>query len=295
VSTRDSKSRRDIGAMTKPTTKDNSLRVSEYREYLPPVALREHILCFWTQSIQRSGSVYSHRVLPDACVDLVFFQGQPPVVVGPWTETFVAQLAPGTKITGARFHPGKAAAILRVPASALRNQQAGIRDIWGATAREPFAGVGELPTFRASRAALEAAFLRHLRNIASPDATVTAAIDWIARRPSARIEELSRLAGISSRQMQRRFSAAVGYGPKMFQSILRFQRLLYLASNVFCESSLADLAARSGYADQSHMNREVRRFAGRSPSELLTSAGSTLKLANLLGSCGGDDAVDFAA
>jgi AraC-like DNA-binding protein len=281
--------------MTKPTTKENLLRVSEYREYLPPTALREYILCFWTQSIQRSESVYSHRVLPDACVDLVFFQGQPPAVVGPWTETFVAQLAPGTKITGARFHPGKAAAILRMPASDLRNQQAGIRDIWGATAREPFASIGELPTFRASRAALEAAFLRHLSNVAPPDGTVTAAIDWIARRPSARIEELSQLAGISSRQMQRRFSAAVGYGPKMFQSILRFQRLLHFASNAFCESSLADLAARSGYADQSHMNREVRRFAGRSPSELLTSAGSTLKLANLLGSCSGDDAVNFAA
>jgi AraC-like DNA-binding protein len=295
MSTGESQSRSGVSATTKQAAREKLPRVSEYREYLPPVALREHVLCFWTQSIQPSQAIYAHRVLPDACIDLVFFQGQLPTVIGPWTESFVAQLAPGTRITGARFHPGKAAAILKLPASELLNQEAGIRDIWGVAAREPFARIGELPTFRASKIALEAALLRHLRNLAPADTAVTAAIEWIARRPSARIEALSNLAGISSRQMQRRFCAAVGYGPKIFQSVLRFQRLLFFASNSFGLSSLADLAARSGYADQSHMNREVRRFAGKSPREVLASAGSTLKLAGLLRSSAGDEPVDFAA
>jgi AraC-like DNA-binding protein len=276
------------------TAGKKSLSVSEYREYLPPVELREHVLCFWTQSIQRSDKVYAHRVLPDACLDLVFSQGQPPAVIGPWTESFTAQLAPGTRITGVRFHPGKAAAILGLPASELINQEAALGDIWRAALREPFARVGDFTSFRARRSALEAALLRHLKNVAPPDATVNGAIRWLARNPCARIDELSQLSGISSRQMQRRFSAAVGYGPKMFQSVLRFQRLLYLASRSAGQYGLADLAARSGYADQSHMNREVRRFAGKSPSELLSSAGSTLKLADFL-LPSGVDAVDFAA
>ena len=159
--------------------------------------------------------------------------------------------------------------------------------------REPFARIGELASFRARRFALEAALSRHLRNVAPPDAAVAASIQWLARNPSARIEELSALAGISSRQMQRRFSAAVGYGPKMFKSVLRFQRLLYLAGNSVGRSSLADLAARADYADQSHMNREVRRFAGKSPGELLSSAGSTLKLTDLVKSNG--ETIEFAA
>ena len=285
---------KEVPAAKHAPQRESTGRVSDYREYLPPVALREHVLCFWTQSIQSSQAIYAHRVLPDACVDLVFFQGQPPAAIGPWTESFVAQLAAGTRITGVRFHPGRAAAILRLPASELLNQQAEMRDLWSAAARSPFASVGELPTFRASRNALEAALLRHVLNAEPADATVTAAIRWVARRPGARIDELSALAGISSRQMQRRFSAAVGYGPKMFQSVLRFQRLLYLASNGFGWLSLADLAVRAGYADQSHMNREVRRFAGNSPGELLSSAGCTLKLADLLAPSDGDVA-DFAA
>ena len=289
MSTGESQSLRDVDT----TTKDQSRLVSEYREYLPPIALREHVLCLWTQSIQRSDAVYAHRVLPDACLDLVFFQGQPPSVIGPWTESFIAQLPPGTRITGVRFHPGGAAAILGFPASELINQQAELGDLWRAAAREPFAGVGEFGSFRARRIALEIALLQHVRSVATPDSTVTAAIRWIARRPGARIEELSNLAGISSRQLQRRFSAAVGYGPKMFQSVLRFQRLLYLASKNVRETGLAELAAAAGYADQSHMNREVRRFAGKSPGELLSSAGSTLKLTDLVALNG--ETVDFAA
>src|ERR1700735_4445709 len=136
---------------------------SDYREFLPAAALREHVLCLWTQSIQPSQGVYAHRVLPDACVDLVLFQGQPPAVIGPWTESFVAQLAPGTRITGARFYPGKAAAVLGLPAFELANQQAAIGDVWNAAARAPFANVGEMPTLRASRVALETALLRHMR------------------------------------------------------------------------------------------------------------------------------------
>jgi AraC-like DNA-binding protein len=278
----ESKSRREIG----PTKKEKLPQVSRYREYFPPIALRDYVLCFWTQSIQCSDKVYANRVLPDACLDLVFFQGQAPAVIGPWTESFIAPLSPGTRITGVRFHPGKAAAILGFPASELLNRQAELGDLWRAAKCEPFAGIAEWDTFCAGRLALEAALLKHLPRAATPDVTVAAAIRWMARRPGARIEELRNIAGLSSRQMQRRFSAAVGYGPKMFQSVLRFQRLLYLASRSAGEYSLADLAARSGYADQSHMNREVRRFAGKSPGELLTSARSTLKLTDLVAPSG---------
>jgi len=268
---------------------------SDYRELLPAAALREHVLCLWTQSIQPSQGVYAQRVLPDACVDLVFFQGQPPAVIGPWTESFVAQLAPGTRITGARFYPGKAAAVLGLPAFELANQQADIRDVWNAAARAPFANVGEMPTFRASRAVLETALLRHMRNVPSADSTIGAAIQWIARHPGARVEQLSELVGISCRQMQRRFSAAVGYGPKMFQSVLRFQRLLYFASRNVGERGLAELAADAGYADQSHMTREVQRFAGKSPGDLLPSAGCALKMADFLAPYGDGGSVDSTA
>jgi AraC-like DNA-binding protein len=37
-------------------------------------------------------------------------------------------------------------------------------------------------------------------------------------------------------------------------------------------AELADVAYRSGYADQAHLSREVRALAGVSPTRLLTAA-----------------------
>lgn len=39
----------------------------------------------------------------------------PPAVASPWTNVFVAGLAAGTVIVGARFHPGSAAEVLGLP------------------------------------------------------------------------------------------------------------------------------------------------------------------------------------
>ena len=59
--------------------------------------------------------------------------------------------------------------------------------------------------------------------------------------------------------MHRRSLAAFGYGPKTLARILRFQRALALAR---AGTPLAEVAVRSGYADQAHLAREVRALAG---------------------------------
>jgi len=105
---------------------------------------------------------------------------------------------------------------------------------------------------------------------------------WLSGRPHGRIEQLSQWTGISDRQIRRRFSAALGYGPKMFQSVLRFQRFLNLSERSSGSQTLADMAAFVGYADQAHMTREVRRFTGRPPTALLKTAKCTLQFSDLL-------------
>jgi len=85
---------------------------------------------------------------------------------------------------------------------------------------------------------------------------------WLARYAHGRVGQFIRLTGISDRQIHRRFSAAIGYGPKMFQSVLRFQRFLLLSEGQSNWQTLADRGTFAGYADQSHMTREVHRFTG---------------------------------
>ena len=52
--------------------------------------------------------------------------------------------------------------------------------------------------------------------------------------------------------------------------MLRFGRVVR-AIRAGQAADLADLAVASGYYDQSHLNRDVREFAGTTPGELLES------------------------
>jgi AraC-like DNA-binding protein len=62
----------------------------------------------------------------------------------------------------------------------------------------------------------------------------------------------------------------VGLGPKLVQRIGRLQRFLALAESQGHPYRLAWLAQAAGYADQAHLNREVRALAGVTPRELLS-------------------------
>lgn len=254
--------------------------VSDYREFRPSRALAEYLLCFWTQTVGPRVE-FPQRVLPDCCVDVLLIN-EVPVVVGPWTEPFVAALAPGTNIVGARCHPGLASSLLGIPASDLLNRTVLLRDVWTRPETDRFERIAELPGLSRRMSAMETALLGRVANASPIDNPMRAAIQWIARHPQGRVEQLSQWLGLSRRQIQRRFTMAVGYGPKLFQSVLRFQRLLYLASDRGFRRNLAHLAANADYADQAHMNREVQRFSGESPSMLLQSSRCTLRFSGLI-------------
>lgn len=250
---------------------------SDYREYAPPPALACQLLCFWMQSITGYGE-YAQRVLPDGCIDIIFINDGAPVVVGPWVETFVARLPVGTSILGARWRPGCAPALLGAPATELLNQQVALRDVCSHRLSSALEQVSDQPNLNARKSVLQHTLLNFFASLPG-DRILNASIQWLARHPNGRVEELSRLAGLSSRQLQRRFSASVGYGPKAFQSIVRFQRLLHLAGHTGARG-LAELAAGAGYADQAHMTREVQRLSGCPPTVLFESARCALQMSN---------------
>lgn len=187
----------------------------------------------------------STAVLPDCCVDIILIN-ETAVVVGPWTEFFVAHLPPGTKIIGARCYPVHVPNVLGIPASELLNQSEPLRDVWGRAEPARFARIAQEPTLSARMSAMETALLGRMADAGESDKATSAAIRWLARHPHGRVDELSRWLGFSSRQIQRRFTMAVGYGPKLFQSILRFQRLLNLtAAHPLGGTSLSLLRAQT--------------------------------------------------
>lgn len=80
----------------------------------------------------------------------------------------------------------------------------------------------------------------------------------------ARIGDLVQHTGWSHRQVITRFTEQIGLGPKLASSVVRFERAMLALKS----QRPADVAAQFGYSDQSHLVREVRRFAGWTPGIL---------------------------
>ena len=74
--------------------------------------------------------------------------------------------------------------------------------------------------------------------------------------------------GFSNRHTRRIFKKYVGISPKLFKRIIRYQKSLNLI-NTHPKQSMAYLAAKQGYFDQSHFIKEFKRFQGMTPVEFI--------------------------
>jgi AraC-like DNA-binding protein len=255
---------------------------TNYREFRPPPQLADGLVCLWSSKAVGRKPVHQQHVLPDGCVDIVWVGDREPTVAGPATRHVFVQLPTGVDIVGLRFQPGSVQSLLGVPAEELLNTTVPLADIWGVSAQDFGDPVREGGSPADKRDRLVRASLRRFAETRSRDPVVAACVAWLGGNRGRRVEHLAQLSNLSPRQLQRRFRAAVGYGPKTFQRIVRLQRLLDLsARDTGRVEPLAALALAAGYADQAHMSREVRELTGKSPSSLLTGSGSTLAMSEL--------------
>ncbi|WP_405496854.1 helix-turn-helix domain-containing protein [Nocardia sp. NBC_00511] len=84
-------------------------------------------------------------------------------------------------------------------------------------------------------------------------------------RGRIRVEQLAVETGWSRKRLWARFRAQVGMTPKRAAQLVRFDRAAHLLAR---GDSAAAVAADCGYADQSHLHRDVMAFAGLTPSAL---------------------------
>lgn len=242
-----------------------------YHEHRPPPALARHVRCTWTSWIGTGSSATGRRIVPDGCIDMVWRADAGLLVEGPATGPLLVDLAPSSLVVGVRFQPGMAPSLLGVAADALRDRSVPLEEVWGAAGRELAERGAEAPA-ASMVAALERALLSRLDDAISPDTLVAAVVERLGHDPSVSVRDLGVDFGVSPRQLLRRFGNQIGYGPRTFARVARFQRFLHGAERVSGQTwSLAALAAEAGYADQAHLSRDCRDLAGLPPVALLAS------------------------
>jgi AraC-like DNA-binding protein len=255
--------------------------VQSYRERVPAPEIAGHVASVWSLEVAPSSVAYEHRTVPNGSVEIAYEVGTNVLhVAGPQRGPTVAHVAPGTTLVGIRVRPGLAEPILGLPASELVDVDVEADQVWGRGAATLAERLAEAGSGEGAARLLESEVTRRLAFASAPDPLVVAAVGrlqpWRRRGIGVQTADLF----ISPRQLRRRFVAALGYGPRTFQRLLRFQGFLALAQGRRdARVSLVRLAQRAGYADQAHLTRECGMLTGLTPraflAEMWKSCGPT--------------------
>ncbi|WP_218566155.1 AraC family transcriptional regulator [Vallicoccus soli] len=199
----------------------------------------------------------TRRILPDGCLDVLHLDGRW-VVAGPDTAARLHTSGAGAAHAGLRLPGGRGPALLGVPAHALRDRTVDLAAVLGDRAAADLAGAGADPA-----GALAAWWARRLPRL---DVDPLGPRLLALAERGAPVPVAAAATGWSERQLRRRAHELFGYGPRHLARVLRLGRALDLAR---AGLPLAEVAARTGHADQQHLSREVRALTGTTPTGLL--------------------------
>lgn len=111
------------------------------------------------------------------------------------------------------------------------------------------------------------------------DLLVEQALQWVDQHiRDLHLPQLLRHLGVSERQLERRFSTAVGVSPKTYIRIRRFNEALRLMKTRRY-ATLASIAYELNFADQSHFIRDLKAFSQVTPKGLSDRADQFHELA----------------
>lgn len=255
-----------------------------YSEIRPTAPLRRFVECFWT--LEGDGSVATppaERILPDGCVELILnfgdrflqhFDGERKVqprnfLVGQMTGPILISPCGTVELLGIRFQPGGTRPWLDVPAHEVTDR---VVDLGGLSSRLEqglLRACADAPGLNDKVAAADAFLCSRLNDRKFDSQLLALAATIIDCGGLVSVDQLASHAGVSSRQLERRFQREVGIGPKLLARIVRFQQVFRAVEQ--CNAAWADVAVECGYYDQAHLIRDFHQFAQQTPAVLFAS------------------------
>lgn len=168
-----------------------------------------------------------------------------------------------------RLDPPLAARVLGIPLGELDGMVVGLDDLWGPDARRLREQLQDAAEWDDRFSIAEATIRARLEHARRVDRELAFAWGRIrAAHGRLRVDELTVETGWSRQRLWSRFRAQLGLSPKRAAMLARFD----LAAHRLADGTApAEVAAEVGYADQSHLHREVRTFAGTTPSAVARS------------------------
>jgi AraC-like DNA-binding protein len=247
-----------------------------YTEIRPRLELARFIECFWI--LEGDASSQTERILPDGCAELILNFGarfieyddagnaerQPlNFLVGQITRPILIAPSGTVQLIGIRFHPGGTFPFFRFPMHEITNNIVEVGALGHSIERDLVDRAWDEPSLLQKVTAVENSLFERARNCKHDSWIVGLAARIVDHRGRVSVDSLALLAGVTSRQLERRFLQEVGISPKLLCRILRFQQIFRAVNEN--DGRWAVVAADCGYYDQAHLIRDFKLFARQTP------------------------------
>jgi len=187
-------------------------------------------------------------------------------IVGPQTRKVDLTMGPNHRFVSAAFHAGGLFQLVRVPLHELRDVPLPASDLLGWDIQEVSAQLQATRSSLEMKRLVEAYLLRKLSRATS--SAFAQAAQWMVGGGSAYpIDQAATLAGLSTRQFERKAHEQLGYSPKFFARLIRFSQAYRLKVN-HPQHPWTAIAYQCGYYDQMHLIRDFKEFTASTPKQV---------------------------
>jgi AraC-like DNA-binding protein len=251
-------------------------------QHTPAAPLNRCIRALW-YSRNADPTHRLERMLPSGCVQVILNLARdflldyhedgpaslsaPTLVVGARSVYEIVDTSDMTDLIGIVFRPGGFAPFASDSVDLFSNRFVSLQDIWGSSVLVLRDRLRDVPTpvgrLRCLEDYLSRTFAARLDQNPSPRLSmVQYALSRFESAPRvSSVREVARSTGWSERRFSQVFREQVGFSPKAWTRIQRFQRAVaQLHAGV--DLRWAELALECGYYDQSHFANEFRAFSG---------------------------------
>jgi AraC-like DNA-binding protein len=188
-------------------------------------------------------------------------------------------LVPGTTLIIVVFQPSGLHQLMQIPAGELREKIIPADSLFGKEVTALQQRLSTAVTVTDNCVLLNAFFTDMVTKKTLSNQLITVAtLHFINKhRGLISMPQLVKLTGYTERHIERKFQESVGIAPKKFAGIVKLHHFLKLLKEQSNDENFAGLAYAAGYADQSHLIKEFRKYTGVTPTQY---SGKTQKLAS---------------
>ncbi len=235
----------------------------EYTEYKVK-EIEEYAMCIWTMKSKKivEKTIYNY-ILPDACIDIVIdFTNKTICFAGFSKETIPFELKKNIDYMGVRLKPSSFFILFEIDAEKVMDNQVDYLKIEKEKSLESI--------FNAKNEEERIDILKNylLTKIErNNNKEYIDIVDELYYNPKDKnVLELANTFGYNKRHLNRVFKKIYGISPKVLLNILRLHLCLTLLAE---NKALDEIMNICGFYDQSHFIKEIKKYTGYSPLELL--------------------------